>query len=167
MTFDLPPLTTTYHLRNVILKQVALKTCLGVTLDHNLNFTTHANNTASRAIKATAKLSPLLEEKGGISVELGIILYKAYIRPLLEYAYPVWSCITKTAMERIERAQRIALLKITGCTSSTPTEALEVLTNTLPIQLRLTESVCQEFIRLSRKPSTHPSGFAGLTRLVG
>ncbi len=141
---------------NDLLKQVELKMCLGVTLDHNLNFSTHATNAASRAIKAIAKLSPLLQEKGGVSVEMGIILYKTYVRPLLEYAFPVWSCIPRTAMDKIERAQRIALLKITGCTSSTPTEALEVLTNTLPIQLRLTESACLEFIRLSRKSDTHP-----------
>ncbi len=139
-----------------ILKQVGYKVCLGVLLDHNLTFSLHAQNAASRAIKAMAKLSPLLEERGGISVELGIIVYKAYIRPLLEYAYPVWSCSPKTALDKIDRAQRIALLKITGCTSSTPSEALEVLTNTLPIQLRLTETVCNEFVRLSRKPNSHP-----------
>ena len=39
-------------------------------------------------------------------------------------------------------------------TTSTP--ALEVLTNILPIRLRLRECLCQEYVRMNRKPTNHP-----------
>ncbi len=147
----------TVYMGTSILKQVTLKPCLGVVLDNNLSFSHHADKAASSAIGAITKLGPLLNEKGGVPAEVGIALYKAYIRPLLEYGYTVWSCASQTAMDKVERAHRIALLKITGCTNGTPTEAMEILTNISPIQLRLKETTCLEFLRLCRKPENHPS----------
>ncbi len=147
----------TVHMGPSILKQVTIKPCLGVVLDNNLTFDQQAERAASSAIGAITKLGPLLNERGGVRAELGIALYKAYIRPLLEYGYSIWSCANQTALEKVERAHRIALLKITGCTNSTPTEAMEILTNIVPIQLRLKETSCLEFLRLCRKPENHPS----------
>ena len=49
-----------------------------------------------------------------------------------------------------------ALLKASGCLNLTPTSALEVLTNVLPIRLRLQELLCYEYIRLPRKEDNNP-----------
>ena len=57
---------------------------------------------------------------------------------------------------KIDRIQRTALLKASGCLNSTPTSALEVLTNVLPIRLRLQELLCYEYIRLLRKEDNNP-----------
>ena len=47
-------------------------------------------------------------------------------------------------------------MKASGCLNSTPTSALEVLTNVLPIRLRLQELLCYEYIRLLRKEDNNP-----------
>ena len=80
-----------------------------------------------------------------------IILYKSLVRPHLEYAYPVWASVKEKDLIKIDRIQRTALLKASGCLNPTPTSALEVLTNVLPIRLRLQELLCYEYIRLLRK----------------
>jgi len=88
--------------------------------------------------------------------DTGITLYKTYVRPHLEYGFGAWCTLNHTAIGKMERAQRICLLKITGCLNSTPTAALEVLTHTTPLRLRLNEIVCAEYLRILQKPSDHP-----------
>ena len=56
-----------------------------------------------------------------------------------------------TNFSKIERIHRIALLKATGCLNSTPTAALEVITNMIPLGLRLQELLATEYVRLLRK----------------
>ena len=58
-------------------------------------------------------------------------------------------------VSKIERIHRIALLKATGCLNSSPTAALEVITNTIPIRLRIQELLATEYIRLLRKNDNH------------
>ncbi len=149
-------------LGNAVLKQVPLKMCLGVLLDQHLSFKEQAEYAASKALKSIVKLGKLFHEGGGINAELGLKIYKSHIRPHLEYAYPAWCGITSGAMQKLDRAHRICLLRITGCLNSTSTTAMEILTNTLPIQLRLKECLCQEFVRLHRKAENHP-----IKRLLG
>ena len=70
----------------------------------------------------------------------------------LQYGHPS----KKSNFSKIERIHRIALLKPTGCLNSTPTAALEVITNTIPIRLRLQELLATEYVRLLRKNDNHP-----------
>ena len=121
-------------------------------LDHNLKFDQHTDLVATRAIASTAALHNLLNESGGVRRELAVNLYKAFVLPHIEYAYPVWSTATRTAQSKIERFQRIALIKATGSLNSTPTNALEVISGCMPLNLRLKETLAQEYARIMRKP---------------
>ncbi len=97
----------TVTLDNRVLKQVPVKLCLGIFLDQNLNFNAQASYAASKAIKATSKLGRFFHENGGVRAELGLSIYKTYIRPHLEYGYAAWCDIGTTAFLKLERAHRI------------------------------------------------------------
>ena len=121
-----------------------------------LLFSEHVNNICKKALKASNKISIFLSATNGLNTGNCVNLYKALIRPHLEYAFAVWASIKESNFSKIERINRIALLKATGCLNSTPTAAFKVITNTIPIRLRLQELLATEYIRLLRKNDNHP-----------
>jgi len=58
-------------------------------LDPKLDFGMHVDYTVGKAKRAFSKISSLIKSRRGISVKLGIDLYKSLVRPHLEYAIPV------------------------------------------------------------------------------
>ena len=64
-------------------------------------------------------------------------LYKAVIRPIVEYACLIWcpALNLKTVTRNLEKVQRLALTSITAAYPSTPTGALETLLNIPPLHL--------------------------------
>jgi len=130
--------------------------CLGIVLDENLTFDMQADHAVRKTLGAVTRLNCLLGDHGGVRADTAITLFKTYIRPHLEYGFGAWCTVNHTAIAKLERAHRISLLKVTGCLSCTPTSALEVLTHTLPLKLRLNEIICTEYLRVLQKPSDHP-----------
>ena len=162
----------THHEVDVILdqhkiEQVSSKLCLGVVLDENLHFSKHISYACSKAIKALNKVCIFLSNTDGLNTRNSIILYKSLVRPHLEYAYSVWASVNKKDLIKIDRVQRTALLKASGCLNSTPTSALDVLTNVLPISLRLQELLCYEYVRTHMVTLTQvgTSAYLGQTHL--
>ena len=74
----------------------------------------------------------------------------------MTYAYPVWCTVNSTELEKLERIQRLSLLNVTGCMSTTSLAAMEILAHTPPLRLVLRESAALEFLRLLRKPDDYP-----------
>ena len=64
---------------------------------------------------------------------------------------PVWVSAVTEGCKKFGKNQRSAMLKASGCLNSTSTEALEILTNTVPIDLQLKLRQAQEVIRISAK----------------
>ena len=86
---------------------------LGVHIDSNLKWNTRVNYICA---KASSRLY-FLKQLRKYSTSIGDMLhfYTAVIRPVLEYACPVWhSSITKEQSSRIESVQRRALYVISG-----------------------------------------------------
>ena len=78
-------------------------------------------------------------------------LYNSLVLPILDYGSPVTvEAITECSKE-FNKVQRSAMLKATGCVSSTSTESLEILTNTLPMDLHLKLRQAQEVVRIAAK----------------
>ncbi len=138
------------------LVQVTSKVLLGVDVDENLNFQNHLDLVATKTIRAITSLQDLLQDTGGVSRHIAVMLYKAYVLPNMEYAYPAWCTINSSSLDRLDRLQRISLLKATGCLNSTASNVLDVLTGCTPIRLRLKECLAQEFARIRRKRADCP-----------
>ncbi len=147
-----PPQPIHVSLNGNQLNQVPVKRSLGVDLDYHLKFDQHVDLVATRAIGAIAALHNLLNEAGGVRRDLAVNLYKAFILPHIEYAYSAWCTASRTTLSKLGRFQRIALIKATGCLNSTPTNSLEVISGCMPLNLRLKETLAQEYVRIMRKP---------------
>ena len=70
---------------------------LGVTLDTNLSFQTHATGTATKANKIVYLLSKL---KKYMNVEDSLKTYKILIRPILEYCSAIYLDVTQRSQKQ-------------------------------------------------------------------
>ena len=72
-----------------VLERVEHATMLGVTISNNLTWSKHVDNIVSKAGKRVYMLYQL--KRAGISQLDLVKMYVSVIRPVLEYACPVWS----------------------------------------------------------------------------
>jgi hypothetical protein len=63
---------------------------LGMTLDTRLTWSAHINQVGRKAAQRLSVLGPLLNMRNGLSIRNGVLLYKQLIRPVMDYACPVW-----------------------------------------------------------------------------
>ncbi|XP_035685694.1 uncharacterized protein LOC118422282 [Branchiostoma floridae] len=129
---------------------------VGITLDEKLNFQSHICNTQTKAYKALKAISKVTNAKKNPNQEAHLQLYRAMIRPILEYGT---EC-TLRAGQKHDAAyapiQRKALLAATGCKIRTSTDALEVLTGIMPIDIHLTCRQAQAYLRMATKHTGNP-----------
>ena len=99
-----------YHLSNTELKSVNSCKDLGVHMSRDLSWSNHVNATVNKANKVVGLLKRTVGSKNR---EIFSMLYKSLVRPILEYACPVWSPYLikdKLEIEKVQRrASRIAL----------------------------------------------------------
>ena len=137
------------YLGNCEIERVDSFRCLGVILDDQLSFGAHVDQICAAALKAIHASSALFPQA---SAEMGLSIYSTKIRPHLERTYPVFCAGKRADVNKIERIHRIALLRATNTMSSTATSALEVITHTKPIRIRLKEILLQEHLRIKAMP---------------
>ena len=89
---------------------------LGVIVDPYLDFDGHINEVVKKANKIAGLLTRTISYK---IKDIMIPLYKALVRPILEYANPVWHPILKKHINLIEGVQRRFTKKIIGCSDLT------------------------------------------------
>ena len=92
---------------------------LGVFLDANFSWTTHVDTIVSKASSRLYFLKQL--KRAGVPHIQLLHFYLAVIRPLLEYAAPLWHhLLNKSQSEKIEAIQRRAIRIIYTFTSDMP-----------------------------------------------
>jgi hypothetical protein len=50
-------------------------------------------------------LGPLLNRRSGLSVRNGVLLYKQLIRPMMDYACPIWTFAARNKFEKLQVLQ--------------------------------------------------------------
>ena len=83
-------------------------------------------------------------------------LYKALVLPVMEFGSPVIVSSLSECCKEFGKVQRSAMIKASGCVNSTSTEALEILTNTIPIDLQLKLRQAQEVVRIAATHEDDP-----------
>ena len=78
---------------------------LGVTFEHNLKFERHITNCVTKAQRVLALIRRSFDY---MESDMFLILYKTFVRPLLEYSTTVWSPFLKKDIRKLERVQRRA-----------------------------------------------------------
>ena len=93
---------------------LSVTTCekdLGVYIDPHLNFKEHITKTVK---KARAMSGMILRSINGRTSDILIPLFIGLVRPVLEYANPVWCPMYKQDIKRVEKVQRQFTKKISG-----------------------------------------------------
>ena len=143
------------HINSISIPTTSNPTILGLTFDPKLKYSTHTNNTITKAKKTLNLLKLLTSTHWGKSKETLITTYKTLLHPIIEYANAIWSpIISSTFLNKLQISQNAALRTITGCTLNTNTQHLHSETKILPLKNPLKLHASQ----LTQKAShpTHP-----------
>ena len=133
------------------LKVTGSKKELGVVIDSPLNFKDHIQEKTRAGFAALRSLDSFVVGHRGCSQSVYMRLFKALVLPIIEYGAPVLVSALTECCKEFGKIQRCAMVKASGCLSSTSTDTLEVLTNATPIDLYLKMRQAQEVVRISAK----------------
>ena len=98
---------------------------LGVILDDHLRFDSQVEYVAAKARRAFAKVNRLFDGRKGISVKMGLELYKCLVRPHLEFAVGAWASVQDKGVRLMEKVQYECLRQITGAYCHSSADALD------------------------------------------
>lgn len=123
---------------------------LGLTLDRKLSWKHHIANLEKKARHGIWTANKMAGKQWGLNPKNMLWLYKQIIMPRITYGCFCWWHLTlkQTNIEKLRKIQRQALMNITGCVSTTPTQALETITYTIPLHLSIRENAILSYIRL-------------------
>lgn len=137
---------------------------LGVLIDSKLSFSEHITAQCAKARKAIFRLASLAKTRWGMGPTAIRTIYLGAIEPLLLYASPVWShrALTARNKQKLRGVQGFAALCICKAYRTSPHDALRVIANILPIDIRVEEESTRYFaqrgipVNLRTVPTTHP-----------
>lgn len=118
---------------------------LGMVLDQKLTWNEHINNIQSKAEKSLNMLKVSTRRDWGADFSIAMTFYKAYTRSLIDFGCMFYGSATNTRLQKLDRLQFKAMRLVTGAYRSTPTNALLVECNELPLSTRRT-LLSQKFI---------------------
>ncbi len=119
------------------LEKVPQAKVLGVILDSKLTWKDHLEAKCQRAVVALWQARRAVGKSWGLNPAIMAWLYKMVIRPMLTYAALVWweRTLLKCGQDRLRRIQRMACLAISGAMRTTPTAAMELMLDLVPLDL--------------------------------
>ncbi|GFW14586.1 RNase H domain-containing protein [Trichonephila clavipes] len=127
-----PPL----HLGTLKSKKVDLPTYLGVTLDPELRFSKHIEQTTNKALGKLNILRKLCGTSWGSRPQTLKRTFCTVFRPVLEYATPIWTPASITVKRKLDSVQHTAAKIIIGAVSSTNNEKAEQECGLPPLESR-------------------------------
>ncbi|GFT47390.1 probable RNA-directed DNA polymerase from transposon BS [Trichonephila clavipes] len=122
-------------IQNSQIKKVDLPTYLGVTLDPELRFSNHIEQTANKALGKLNILRKLCGTSWGSRPQTLQSPFCTVIRPVLEYATPIWTPASISVKRKLDSVQHRAA-KIIGAVSSTNNEQAEQECGLPPLESR-------------------------------
>lgn len=79
---------------------------LGVYFTPKMNFIEHVKQTIKKVHIRTKYLYNALRHNNLLDIQIKILCYKQLIRPIISYAFPIWSCISSAQMEKLRILER-------------------------------------------------------------
>ena len=134
-------------------KTIKYTTCfklLGVYFDEKLGIKTHCIKTAESLRNSFHKLARLAGKTWGLKSGAMRTIYRGVFVAKATYAARAWhdlACENQSNLQQLIRAQRSALIGVTGAYRTVSTDALPVLAGVLPIKLALIERVTRSQVR--------------------
>ena len=126
-------------------------TYLGVTFDDKLSWKKHIEERVKKCKRDLMVARKLVSTTWGLTPDRMTWLYQSIVRPALDYSCHVWvkpDQNTQWLECELDKVQRLALMSITSCLYTTPTKALERITNIKPLLLHLQEKSANTVARI-------------------
>ena len=141
---------------------------LGVTLDSNLTWKPHITRITRKATTSLMQCRQIVGKTWVIKPSIMKWRYTFMIRPIMSYACVSWAggLNKKYLVRKLIKVQRLACLMISSAFPGTPTGALEILLNIIPIEeFLLAEAVRGSYrINVSGLWHVNPIGSFGKTK---
>ena len=127
-------------------------TLLGVTLDSKLTWKPHITRIARKATVALLQCRQIVGRAWGLNPTNMRWIYTAMMRYVITYACVSWGggVNKKYLAKKLSKVQRLACLMISSAFPSTPTGALEMLLNIMPINEFIMSEAVKGSYRISR-----------------
>ena len=124
---------------------------LGLTLDKELTWSTHAKNSMAKAIKVFAMCRSTYGKTWGLKPKVVYWIYTMMIRPIITYGSIVWWPRSEqvTCKRELQKVQRIACMAATGAFPTTPTSAMEMILGLTPLHIVIQTEARKALQRLS------------------
>ena len=135
-------------LHNKSLKYNCSPKLLGVTLDEKLTFNQHILNIEKRAGKSLGMLREI-KGIGNIKTKFLLQIYNSIVGSILQYASCVWNTGNREHLDRLNWIQRKGLAIVLGLPSTASLEVLEVMSGTLPLDLRREEICIRDIAKIN------------------
>ena len=112
---------------------------LGITLDARLSWTPHVRAVTRKATISLAQCRRAVGLSWGLQPHVMLWIYKAIIRPMIEYGCVIWSASLKLDIVQtlLSKVQRLACLCITSAYPSTPSAVLGAMLDLPPLHAYL------------------------------
>ena len=145
-----------YYLNDMLIAEQSSIKDLGVWLSSNLKFTAHCNFIVSRAKSRSALIRRCFVSRDTSSL---IWAYKVFVRPILEYASPVWSPYLIKDIKHVETVQKGFTKLLPGLYTTPYSERLKILgLESLELR-RLKADLCMAYVILHECVDTDSSIF--------
>lgn len=112
-------LNPTINLLGSVITRTKCPTYLGLTLDDELRFSQHLEQISNKASKRLNILKSLCGASWGSRPATLLNAYTSFVRPILEYAAPIWAPASSSSKNKVDNVQYRASKIIIGAVSST------------------------------------------------
>ena len=123
---------------------------LGLHLDKRLNWTAHLEHKLKTNKKFLHKMSKIAKTAWGPKPHLMRWTWTCVVRPNFIYGSIIWQHSVKSVgkLKKVRRLNRMAMNTYATVHSSTPTQTLELMTDTFPLKLYLQKEATCAYVRL-------------------
>lgn len=109
---------------------------LGVSIHQNLNWSLHISDMCSKSLQGINVMRALCRTWWGCHPATQLLLYRATIRPFLDYGSLFYGKCSKVLLKKLDRIQYAALRVAMGYMKSTPIPIILAESNELPLKFR-------------------------------
>jgi hypothetical protein len=121
---------------------------LGVIIDSKLSWKMHVNNLKTKALQLIMNINSFAERKFGLNRRSLEIIYKGAIITILSYGIPVCIEALQKKYNKLifERLQRLVAIRLCSAYKTVSTDALNIISNLMPLDLRLKQLATENHI---------------------
>ena len=149
-----PKINHKYRLNKTELNTIQECKYLGLWMDKHLNFKTHIDKTHSKLQGSLYRLYNLLKTGIKLFPKTIMQIYKCKSRPIIEYASIFYFHKDKT--ERLQKLQNRFIRCAYPCKKSTNIELLHMITNMMPLNIRINQLILRHWCRAKYSSPSHP-----------